>query len=84
MADSSVRAMADAGAYVLKEHELKRLERVIFREMGPPNKPGVINPAWIGKNAGVILPRSVSRRTSDIRCSLPRCPTTTTSCGPSR
>ncbi len=55
VADRLVREMAQAGAYVLKQHELKRLERVIFREMGPPNKPGVINPEWIGKNADVIL-----------------------------
>jgi len=55
VADRLLRAMADAGAYVLKDYELKRLERVIFREMGPPNKPGKINPAFIGKNASVIL-----------------------------
>jgi acyl-CoA reductase-like NAD-dependent aldehyde dehydrogenase len=55
VADRLLRSMADQGAYVLKEHELKRLERVIFREMGPPNKPGKINPAFIGKNASVIL-----------------------------
>ena len=50
-----VQAMGRNGGYVLKEHELRRLERVIFRELGPPNKPGKINPAWIGKNAGLIL-----------------------------
>lgn len=55
VADRLVREMAEAGAYVLKQHELKRLERVIFREMGPPNKPGVINTEWIGKNADTIL-----------------------------
>lgn len=55
VADRLVRAMAASGAYVLKEHELKRLERVIFSEMGPPNKPGKINPVFIGKNASVIL-----------------------------
>ncbi|MCP3974166.1 MAG: aldehyde dehydrogenase family protein [bacterium] len=55
VADRLLRSMADQGAYVLKEHELKRLERVIFREMGPPNKPGKINGAFIGKNASVIL-----------------------------
>ena len=47
--------MAANGGYRLKEHELKRLERTIFKELGSPNKPGVINPAWIGKNAGAIL-----------------------------
>ena len=33
------------------EHELRKLERVIFTELGPPGKPGHINPAWIGKDA---------------------------------
>ncbi len=55
VADRFVRAMAEHGAYVLKGHELARLERVIFRELGAPNKPGVINPAWIGKDASRIL-----------------------------
>ncbi len=55
IADSLVRKMADQGAYVLKGHELRRIERVVFSELGPPNKPGVINKEWIGKNAGAIL-----------------------------
>jgi len=54
IADRLVQAMVSAGAYRLKEHELHRLERIIFREMGPPNKPGSINPAWIGKDATTI------------------------------
>lgn len=55
VADRLVQHMSAAGAYRLKEHELKRLERVIFKEMGPPNKPGVINGEFIGKDASVIL-----------------------------
>ncbi len=55
VADHFVRAMAQHGAYVLKGHELARLERVVFKELGAPNKPGVINPAWIGKDASRIL-----------------------------
>jgi len=55
VADRLVQGMVAGGAYRLKEHELKRLERVIFSEMGPQGKPGVVNPAWIGKNAAVIL-----------------------------
>jgi acyl-CoA reductase-like NAD-dependent aldehyde dehydrogenase len=55
VADRLLRSMAASGAYVLKEHELKRLERVIFKELGPPNKPGAMNPQWIGKDAAVIL-----------------------------
>jgi propionaldehyde dehydrogenase len=54
VADRLVQAMTRHGAYRLKDHELKRLERVIFKEMGPPSKPGVINPAWIGKDAAKI------------------------------
>ncbi len=55
VADRLVRSMAQHGAYLLKEHEFKRLERVIFRELGAPGKPGVINPAWIGRDAAKIL-----------------------------
>ncbi|MGH3650968.1 MAG: aldehyde dehydrogenase family protein [Acidimicrobiia bacterium] len=55
VADRLVQSMVSNGAYRLKEHELKRLERVIFREMGPPNKPGMINPELIGKSAQRIL-----------------------------
>jgi propionaldehyde dehydrogenase len=46
--------MSAVGAYRLKEHELKRLERVIFKEMGPPNKPGVIDARFVGKDASII------------------------------
>jgi aldehyde dehydrogenase len=55
VADRLVQAMVANGAYRLKEHELRRLERVVFREMGPANKPGMINPELIGKTAGRIL-----------------------------
>jgi len=55
VADRLVRAMADNGAYVLKGHELARLERTIFKELGPPSHPGVINPEWIGQDAVKIL-----------------------------
>lgn len=55
VADRLVQHMSAVGAYRLKEHELKRLERVIFKELGPPNKPGVINGQFVGKDASVIL-----------------------------
>ncbi len=55
VADELLRQMESHRAYVLKEYELRKLERVIFREMGEPYKHGKINPEWIGKNAGVIL-----------------------------
>ena len=55
VADKLVRSMTDAGAYRLKEHELRRLERVIFKEMRGPNKPAAINPTWIGQDASAGL-----------------------------
>lgn len=67
VADRLLRAMSDRGAYLLKQHELKRLERVIFRELGPPNKPGVINPQWIGKNAAEILAQIGVQVADDVR-----------------
>jgi len=67
VADRLVRAMARHGAYVLKQHELKKLERVIFTELGPPSKPGRINPAWIGKDAGAILRELGVRAEADVR-----------------
>jgi aldehyde dehydrogenase len=67
VADRLVQSMVANGAYRLKEHETKRLERVIFREMGPPNKPGMINPEFIGKNAGRILSEIGIAVDSDVR-----------------
>jgi aldehyde dehydrogenase len=55
VADRLVRGMTGSGAYLLREHELRRLERVIFTELGAPGRPGVINPRWIGKDAAAIL-----------------------------
>jgi aldehyde dehydrogenase len=55
IADRLVRSMGQNGAYVLAEHELRRLERVVFTELGAPGKAGHINPAWIGRDASRIL-----------------------------
>ncbi|MEZ4387232.1 MAG: aldehyde dehydrogenase family protein [Candidatus Krumholzibacteriia bacterium] len=43
------------GAYVLGAAELRRLEPVIFAEVRGPRTHGVINKAWVGKDAAVIL-----------------------------
>ncbi len=55
VAEPLLQALQKNHAVLLKDYQLKQLERVIFRELGPPGKPGKINPAWIGKNAGKIL-----------------------------
>ena len=40
IADELIRAMSRHGAHLLKEHELRKVERVIFESMGPPGKAG--------------------------------------------
>ncbi len=74
VADRFVRAMSEHGAHVLREHELARLERVIFRELGPPSKPGVIEPAWIGKDAGAILSEIGVTVGDDVRLAVAEVP----------
>jgi propionaldehyde dehydrogenase len=74
VADRLVRAMAGHGAYVLKQHELKRLERVIFSEPPPPGKPGHVEPAWIGKDAGAILREIGVRPEGDVRLAVAEVP----------
>jgi len=66
-ADELLRQMQANRSYLLKEYELKKLERVIFSEMGEPGKPGRINPRWIGKNAGVILSEIGIQTGDDLR-----------------
>lgn len=55
VADALLRAMADHGAVVLTAPQARAIEKVIFEETRGPQRPGVINRKWIGKNANVIL-----------------------------
>ncbi len=70
VADGLLRAMAANGAHVLAEHELRRLERVIFAELGEGERPGRINPRWIGLNAGTILAEIGIRANGNIRLAV--------------
>ena len=69
-ADELLRQMQANNSYLLKEYELKKLERVIFSEMGEPGRPGRVNPRWIGQNAGVILAEIGIRAGDDLRLAL--------------
>ena len=55
VADDLLKAMVAHGGYLLAEHELKKLDRVIFNQAAHDGTPGKINPKWIGQNAGDIL-----------------------------
>ena len=66
-ADRLLQAMTANASHVLLPHELKKLERVIFKEMGEPGKRGRINPKWIGQNAGTILAEIGRRAGPELR-----------------
>jgi acyl-CoA reductase-like NAD-dependent aldehyde dehydrogenase len=55
VADALLEAMVAHGGYLLADHELKKIERLIFKEAAHDGTPGRINPKWIGQNAGDIL-----------------------------
>ena len=55
VADDLLASMSKNGGYLLADHELKKIERLIFTEAAHDGKPGKINPRWIGQNAGDIL-----------------------------
>ena len=54
-ADELLQALGRNHAMVLKEFQLRQLERVIFVQMGEPGRPGEIDRRWIGQNASKIL-----------------------------
>jgi aldehyde dehydrogenase len=67
VAERLKKAMAAAGGYELKSWQQERLVKTIFKETRGPGKPGVINPAFIGKNASVILEAMGVSAPGDIR-----------------
>jgi acyl-CoA reductase-like NAD-dependent aldehyde dehydrogenase len=50
--------MSQHGAYLLKDHELQRVEKVIFSEQRGPRQRAVMEKDLIGKNASEILARA--------------------------
>jgi acyl-CoA reductase-like NAD-dependent aldehyde dehydrogenase len=54
-ADELLQALGRCRAMVLKEYQLRQLERVIFVQMGEPGRPGEIDRRWIGQDASKIL-----------------------------
>jgi acyl-CoA reductase-like NAD-dependent aldehyde dehydrogenase len=66
-ADELLAAMGRNGAVVLKEYELRKLERVVFEQIGPPGKPARIDRRWIGQDAGRILSEIGVPNDGDVR-----------------
>ncbi len=55
IADELKAAMIRHGAHEIDSGQLQRLMQVIFEEVPPPGRHGVMNKAFIGKNANVLL-----------------------------
>ncbi|MCB9455231.1 MAG: aldehyde dehydrogenase EutE [Anaerolineaceae bacterium] len=53
--DGLVESMTRHGGYLITSWQLKRLMKSIFEEDRGPGKPGVMNKAFIGQNASVLL-----------------------------
>jgi len=70
VAEPLLQALQRNHAVLLKDYQASQLEKVIFREMGPPGKPGKINPKWIGKNAGEILGQIGVQAGPEVRLAL--------------
>ena len=75
IADALIESMCAHGGVLVDESKLSRLEQVIFKELGEPNKPGKINPQWIGKNAGAILRQVGIAASEDTRLAVVPVPT---------
>jgi len=57
VADDLIAAMREAGAHLVDQAELRRLEREIFQEIRGPRTHGVINKDCVGRDAGELLGR---------------------------
>ena len=55
VADPLKAAMKAHGAYEINSWQMKRLEKVIFREVREPPEESVINKSWVGRDARQIL-----------------------------
>ncbi len=54
-ADALIESMRARKARLIDRAELRRLEKVIFKETPQPRTHGVINKDWVGKDAAAIL-----------------------------
>ena len=55
VADSLLREMEKAGAYLLTDGDLRQLMPHLLAEDRGPRRHGVVNKQWVGKDAGEIL-----------------------------
>ena len=65
VADALIKAMRDAGAYLVDQAQLRRLEQEIFQQIPGPRSHGAMNKDCVGRNAGDLLARIGVRPVGD-------------------
>ncbi len=55
IADELKAQMKKNGAYEIKGRQIERLKKLVIQQDNGPSKEGVINKAWVGKNADLFL-----------------------------
>jgi len=70
IADDLTAALAQNGAIILNEDQIKQLEKVIFSETKGPRKPAVIRKDLIGKDIQLILSKIGFRVDKKIRLAI--------------
>ncbi len=70
VADDLLRSLVANHCVLLKQYQLRQIERVIFSQPAEPGKPGHINPRWVGKNAAAILGQIGVSAGDDVRLVL--------------
>jgi acyl-CoA reductase-like NAD-dependent aldehyde dehydrogenase len=74
VADELKRQVVAHGGYEIDAGQLERLMRVVFAQVPPPGKPGVMNKDFIGKNASVLLKEIGVKVGDEIRLVLAEVP----------
>lgn len=70
VADRLIRSMEKAGGRLLKEYELRKLERKLFPDGMQSGKRNRVNAGWIGRNANHILADIGIRADDDLKLVL--------------
>ena len=75
VADQLIRSMQDHGAYLLKEHEMRKLEKVIFKDRElTPGRKNPLDGKWVGQDAGKILAEIGIRPGFDVKLVIAEVP----------
>lgn len=70
IADELKKEMKKAGAYEIKNWQIERLKKLVLQQDNGPNKEGVINKQWVGKEARLLLEKIGVQAKPEVRLIL--------------